>query len=540
MPIQELMIPQLLAEPSDVVGLACTGTGKTAAFGLPLIHGIEIDNPSPQTLVLCPTRELCVQITGELESYGKYMRGLRVTSIYGGDGYERQIRELRTGTHIIAATPGRLLDLLERRRADISGIRTLVLDEADIMLKMGFKEELDAILESAPAERQTILLSATMPDAVARIAKAFMKDPVELSVGIKNTGPQTVEHTYCTMRQQDKYQALKRIVDFHPTIYGIIFCRTRAAAGEIAEKMVRDGYHAEALHGDLSQSQREHVMGKFRSASVKLLVATDIAARGLDVDNLTHVIHYDLPTEADIYTHRSGRTGRAGKIGTSLALISEKERGRLRWIERSIKRRFVETKVPGKQEIFERQLMQLVDLVTSVDVGGDEMSSYLSLAEEKLASLSRRELIQRFVSLDLNRYLQYYKDRKDLRPATKSDYRSDRKNDKRHFDDRRGKRGRRTDFKYADSSNGYDWIAVDIGKNGRVLPLDIIGLVNQGTRGVHIRLGRIDIGSSKSWIQVESGFSGIVEEALRGTVYNGRRLSVERVAISPGRAKKTA
>jgi ATP-dependent RNA helicase DeaD len=534
-PIQEVMIPQLLTQEEDVVGLAHTGTGKTAAFGLPVIQKIDVSNRSPQALILCPTRELCIQITGEMGLYSKFVPGLTVTPVYGGDSYEKQIKALKRGTHIIAATPGRLIDLLEKRKADISGIRFLILDEADIMLNMGFKEEIDAILESAPAERQTILLSATMPREVARIANTYMTSPVELSVGTKNAGVETVEHHYYTVRRHDKYQALKRIVDFHPDIYGIVFCRTRLGTQDIAEKMMKDGYSAEALHGDLSQAQREHVMNKFRARSVQLLVATDIAARGLDVEDLTHIIHYDLPTEADVYTHRSGRTGRAGKTGISLALIGDNERTRLRWIERTVKRKFSEVKIPGKREICEQQLMQLIQRATSVEVDADQISPYMPIIEEMLSSLSREEIIQRFVSLEFNKFLTYYKDLKDLRPVTNGD---------RSFD--RDHRGKKNDFKRdrkqygKGDSKGYDWLAINLGRNERVLPVDIIGLVNQSTRGGKIPLGRIDIGLSKSWVQVGSHETAEVESALRSAKYKGRKLKVERVATSPGRSRKSA
>ncbi len=528
-PIQEAMIPRIINEPGDVVGLAHTGTGKTAAFGLPVIQKIDIATRLPQALILCPTRELCMQITKDLEQYGKNIPRLSITSIYGGDSYERQLRALKRGCHIIAATPGRLIDLLEKGYVDISAIRFLVLDEADIMLNMGFKDEIDAILESAPEERQTILLAATMPKEVAKIADTYMKDPLELTFGTKNTGTEQVEHRYYTVRRHDKYQALKRVVDFHPNIYGIIFCRTRAGTQEVAEKMVRDGYNAEALHGDLSQAQREHVMNKFRTRSVQLLVATDIAARGLDVDDLTHVIHYDLPTEADIYTHRSGRTGRAGKTGTSLVLINEKERTRLRWIERIIKRKFSEVAVPGKRDICKQQLMQLIERAISVDVDKEQIASYLPIIEEKFSSLSREEIIERFVSLEFNKFLNYYKDLKDIKPIVKTERHSG--------SEKRGTKVRRTMPK---KEQGYEWLSIDLGKNSKILPLDIIGLVNRNTKSGSIRLGRIDIGLSKSWFQVEPASVAVVEKALRNATIKRRQIKVERAAASPGRAKKTA
>ncbi len=525
-PIQELMIPRLLADHVDLVGLAHTGTGKTAAFGLPIIENIQPEIRAPQALVLCPTRELCIQICAELGLYARYMPKLSITSIYGGDSYERQIRAVIRGTHIITATPGRLLDLLEKGIVDLSTIRFLVLDEADIMLNLGFKDQIDAILHSAPGDRQTVLLSATMPKEVEQIARSYMNDPLELSAGRKNSSTKTVEHRYYIVRIQDKYQALKRIVDYHPDIYGIIFCRTRVGTREIAEKLVQDGYSAEALHGDLSQAQREQVMSKFRSRSLKLLVATDIAARGLDVDDLSHVVHYDLPTESDVYTHRSGRTGRAGKAGTSLALIGEQERSRLCWIERSVNRDFSEIKVPGKREICEKQLMQLIDRVTSVEVADDQISSYLPLIEEKLATLSREELIKRFVSLEFNTFLQYYRDLDDIRSI-------------KHRERQDPKR-RRAGSSRRQASNGFDWLSINIGKQNRVLPMNIIGMVNKRTRSTSVRLGRIDIGLSKSWVQVESNSVNLVERALQNATFQGQKLKVQRVEKSPGRARKRA
>ncbi len=528
-PIQEIMIPRLLENPGDIIGIAHTGTGKTAAFGLPVIHNIDIENRSPQALVLCPTRELCIQISKELEQYGKNIPGLSITPIYGGDSYEKQLRALKKGSHIITATPGRLIDLLEKRSADISGIRFLVLDEADTMLNMGFKDEIDAILESAPLERQTILLAATMPAEVAKIADTYMNSPVELSVGVKNTGTRQVEHRYYIVRRNDKYQALKRVVDFHPDIYGIIFCRTRAGTQDVAEKMAHDGYNSEALHGDLSQAQRELVMSKFRARSIQLLVATDIAARGLDVEDLTHVIHYDLPTEANVYTHRSGRTGRAGKTGTSLALIYDNERTRLRWIERVIKREFSEATVPGKRDICKQQLMQLIERARSVEVDKEQIASYLPIIEEKLSSFSREEIIEHFVSLEFNKFLSYYKDLKDIKPVLKAERRSGPA--------MRGPTVKRTPSR---KEQGYDWLAVNLGKNKKILPLDIIALVNRSTKSGSIRLGRIDIGLSKSWIQVEPESIEVVEAALRNATYKKHKLTVERASSSPGRAQKTA
>ena len=505
-PIQEEVIPFMLENGEDLIGLSQTGTGKTAAYGLPILDAITLTDRFPQALVLCPTRELCVQITGDLVSYGKYLRGLVVTSVYGGDSMERQVRALRTGTHIIVATPGRLLDLMNRGTADIGHLRFLVLDEADIMLNMGFKDEMDAILASVPAERQTLLLSATMQDEVARIASDYMKSPVEITVGTKNAGATTVEHGYYMVHARDKYLALKRIVDFHPGMYAIIFCRTRASTQEIADRMIKDGYDAESLHGDLSQAQRDLVMRKFRERNLQLLVATDIAARGLDVDDLTHVIHFDLPDDPEIYTHRSGRTGRAGKSGVSLAIINMREKYKIRQAESSIRGRISEIRIPTGREICERQLMHLIDRVKAVDVDTDRIARYMPIIEEKLSGLDREELLTHFVSLEFNRFLDYYKTSADLTPVTEIQR------------GERGERGRAQDFVT---------LLLNIGKKERVLPADVIGIVNRATKNQSVKIGRIDIGAFETQVQVEAAAVGLVLSSVRGQTFRGRKLRAE-------------
>ncbi|MEW5815801.1 MAG: DEAD/DEAH box helicase, partial [Spirochaetota bacterium] len=441
-----------------------------------------------------------------------------------GAGIEGQIKALRHGTHIVVATPGRLLDLMNRGIADVSSIRFLVLDEADIMLNMGFKEELDAILKSVPEERQTILLSATMPEEVAEIASNYMCRPEEITIGRKNTGIATVEHNYFIVHAKEKYLALKRIVDFHPDMYAIIFCRTRSATQEIADKMIKDGYNAEALHGDLSQVQREFVMRKFRERSFQLLIATDIAARGLDVSNLTHVIHYDLPDEIEVYTHRSGRTGRAGKNGISLAVINMKEKYRIKQIERVIQRAITEAKVPNGKDICEQQLMRLIDRVKSVKVDTDQISPYMPIIEEKLAALNREELLKHFVSLEFNRFLQYYKNTPDLKPVVREVETSKfaRKERDRNYRDKRSRE--RSDV----GRNDFTYLIINLGKKDKVLPPQIIGLINQSTRNRHIRIGKIDIGSAASRVQVESSFAGHVYSTLKGYNFLGRKLLVEK------------
>ncbi len=532
-PIQEQVIPFMIENDDDLIGLAQTGTGKTAAFGLPILNAVALAERYPQALVLCPTRELCVQITGDLQSYGKYLRGLSVTSVYGGDSMERQMRALRSGTHVLVATPGRLLDLMSRGAVDTTHIQHLVLDEADIMLNMGFKEEMDAILGSVPAERQTVLLSATMQAEVARIASDYMRKPVEISAGPRNAGASTVEHGYYMVHARDKYLALKRIVDFHPDIYGIVFCRTRASTQEITDHMIKDGYDAEALHGDLSQGQRDLVMRKFRERNVQLLVATDIAARGLDVDDLTHVIHYDLPDDPEIYTHRSGRTGRAGKSGISLAIINMREKYKLRQIENTIRGKVIEIHVPTGQDICERQLMHLIDRVKTVDVDTDRIARYMPIIEEKLAGLDRETLLAHFVSLEFNQFLDYYKSASDLSRVT--DFGDDSRGRGRG-DDRfggrgrpgRGDRGRQGDFTP---------LLVNIGKKERVLPADIIGIVNRATRGNNVGIGRISIGQFETMVEVESSAVGLVLSSVAGQSFHSTKLRVEPQRSGSGPAR---
>jgi len=466
-------------------------------------------------LVLCPTRELCLQIANDIEAFSLYLPNISITAVYGGASIDRQIHAVKK-THIIVATPGRLLDLIKRKAADISTIQYLVLDEADIMLNMGFKEELDAILEKMPANRQTLLFSATMPKEVAQIATNYMKDPIEITVGQKNSGTESVDHKYFMVPARDKYLALKRLVDYHPKIYAIIFCRTRASTQDIADKMIKDGYNAEALHGDLSQIQREHVMRKFRERNLQLLVATDIAARGLDVNDLTHVIHYDLPDELEVYTHRSGRTGRAGKTGVSLALINMKEKYKIKLIEKSVKRKLIEAKVPLGKEICAQQLLHLIDKVKAVKVDTDQISPYLDTIEEKLAALDREELLKHFVSLEFNRFLTYYKNTPDL-VIVKNDRQRDRSN--------KGRSEQYSNKKH--TQNGFSYLTINIGKNDNIFPTQIIGLINQSTRNRNIKLGKIDINPDMSRVQIENNYIDDVYKALSGFKFKEKIINVE-------------
>lgn len=413
-PIQQQTIPLLGKELTDIVALAQTGTGKTAAFGLPLLDKINLDEKKVQALILAPTRELCVQITNDLKNYSKYMRGFGITAVYGGSSIEAQIRDIKRGVHVIAATPGRLVDLIERRAVNLNTIKIVVLDEADEMLNMGFKDSLDAILSETPSDKFTWLFSATMPREVERIAKNYMSSPVEISAGKKNEGATTIKHVYYVVNPRERYQALKRVADYYPEIFGIVFCRTRAETQEVADNLIKDGYSADALHGDLSQAQRDFVMKRFRNRTLQMLVATDVAARGIDVDSITHVINYNLPEDVENYTHRSGRTGRAGKSGISIAIISPKETHKIKDIERILKNKFEKLDVPTGVDVVEKQLFHLVHQLHDVEVKDEEIEKYLPKIYDELKDLSKEELIKRFISEEFNRFYNYYQNAPDL------------------------------------------------------------------------------------------------------------------------------
>ncbi len=523
-PIQAEMIPFLLNEDKDVTGLAQTGTGKTAAFGLPILQKIDTTISRTQALILAPTRELCQQVSRDITDYGRTLKGLRTTTIYGGAAFGPQIRDLRAGAHVITATPGRLKDLLDKGIADLSKLRFLVLDEADQMLDMGFKDELDAILESASPDRQTLLFSATMPPDVARIARNYMTNPHEIVAGEKNKGISTVDHRFYRVHASDKYAALRRLIDFQPEIYGIVFCRTRDSVKDIASRLGRDGYAADALHGELSQVQRDSVMGRFRQGNPSLLIATDVAARGLDVDNLTHVIHFDLPDEADVYNHRSGRTGRAGKSGSSLALVHMREGHRIRRIEKVLGRRIEESRIPGGGQICETRLMNLIDRVTEVEVNDEAIAPYLDAVREKLDTLDREALLRRFVSVEFNRFLKEYGNAPDLNPPPAP------RRTRRDSENFGGRDGGGSFHRGGRSSDGMVRLRINLGRRQSVLPPQIIGLINQATRTRNIRLGRIDINTDWSDVQVEASMADRVEQSLRGYDYRGIKIRVERGA----------
>jgi ATP-dependent RNA helicase DeaD len=413
-PVQEKAIPVLLSDEKDFIGLAQTGTGKTAAFGLPLIQLLDFASPHQQALVLAPTRELCVQITKDMVSYSKYFPGANIVAVYGGASMDTQIRQIKKGAQIIVATPGRLIDLIGRKAIKLATVRYVVLDEADEMLNMGFQEDIDEILSHTPEEKKVWLFSATMPSEVRSIANNYMKNPFELTVGKKNDSAENIEHNYYVVHERDRYSSLKRIIDFTPGIFGIVFCRTKLDTQRVAENLIKDGYNADALHGDLSQQQRDKVMGRYRSRSLQLLVATDVAARGIDVNDVTHVIHYHLPDESENYLHRSGRTARAGKSGISVVLINVREMDKIRQLERKLNKKFHLTKIPGAVEICEQQLMQLMKKIHNVEVNEKGIAKYLPQIYEELNDLSKEELITRMVSIEFNRFLDYYRSAPDL------------------------------------------------------------------------------------------------------------------------------
>ncbi len=413
-PVQEQTIPQLQNKSTDMVALAQTGTGKTAAFGLPLLQKLDLKSRFTQSLILAPTRELCVQISKDLINYSKYLSGLKVTAVYGGAPIMAQIRDIKAGSQVIVATPGRLIDLIERKAIDLSHVDVVVLDEADEMLNMGFKDDLDQILSNTPPTKNTWLFSATMPKEVERIASKYMETPLEISVGKKNAGNENIQHIYYTVQQRDRYAALKRIADFYPDIFGIVFCRTKAETQDVADQLIKDGYNADAIHGDLSQAQRDLVMKRFRSRTLQMLVATDVAARGIDVNNVTHVINYNLPEEAENYTHRSGRTGRAGKTGIAIAIVTPKEQYKIKEIERIIQNTFTKADVPDGVAVCEKQLFNLVHKLHNVEVKDEEIEKYLPAIYDELKDLSKEELIKRFISEEFNRFYTYYQNSQDL------------------------------------------------------------------------------------------------------------------------------
>ena len=529
MPVQEEVIPYLLGNGNDVIALAQTGTGKTAAFGLPIIQKVDPQQPYAQALILSPTRELCLQIADDLAAFSKYVEGLRVVPMYGGTSIENQIRNVRKGVHIIVATPGRLIDLMERGVVNLSTVRDVVLDEADEMLNMGFTESINRILEDVPRDRNTLLFSATMSKEIAGIAKNYLTNPHEIVIGNKNEGSKNVNHVYYMVHAKDKYLALKRIADYYPNIYGIIFCRTRMETQEIADKLIQDGYNADALHGELSQQQRDLTMQKFRKRRIQLLVATDVAARGLDVDDLTHVINYGLPDDTENYTHRSGRTGRAGKRGTSIAIINLREKGRMREIEKVIGKEFVKGTIPTGKEICEKQLWKVIDDIEKTEVKEDDIAEFLPAIYRKLDWLDKEDIIRRVVTREFGRFVEYYSNAPEPEAVVE---RGQRTTDNRQQTKGRKEKGDRNPEK------GYARFFVNRGKRDGFYAAQVIDMVNRHVRHERIEMGHIDLMQNFSFFEVPEKQADVVLRALKHAHVNGQHVVVELAGDAPTSPKE--
>ncbi|MGX1641914.1 DEAD/DEAH box helicase [Sphingobacterium sp. NPDC055431] len=509
-PIQEKAIPVLLTGNDDFVGLAQTGTGKTAAFGLPLLEQLDFSSKQPQALVLCPTRELCLQIARDLEKFAKYIDNVHVVAVYGGANIGDQLRQIRRGVQIVVATPGRMLDIIGRNAIDFSNVRYVVLDEADEMLNMGFQEDINNILSETPDDKKTWLFSATMPKEVRRIAQNYMNDPKELTVGTKNTGNENIEHQYFMIKAKDKYAAFKRIVDYYPEIFGIVFCRTKIETQEIAEALIKDGYNADSLHGDLSQQQRDKVMKRYRERNLQLLIATDVAARGIDVNDVTHVINYSLPDETENYTHRSGRTARAGKTGISISLINVKEMSKIRHIEKIIGKEFIRKQVPQGTEVCEKQLLSLVDKVHNVEVHEDQITAFLPQIMESLQDLSKEEVIKKFASLEFNRFLNYYQDAPDLNMEAR---------------EARGERGERGERRTG--SKGYTRLFINLGSVDEFSRGDMLSYICNKGKISGKSVGKIDLKGVFTFFEVLDADVDSVFQGFKGVDFNGRDVRIE-------------
>ena len=554
-PIQEKIIPIVFETENDIVGLAQTGTGKTAAFGLPIIEQINAKNKFVQALILAPTRELCIQISKDLQNYSQFIKELEIVPVYGGASIDTQVRALKRGAQIVVATPGRMLDLIKRKAANLSNLNTVVLDEADEMLNMGFRDELDGILEQTSNSKRTLLFSATMPREVARIAENYMDNPIQVTVGAQNAGADNVRHVYYQVHARNRYLALKRIADINPDIYGLVFCRTRMETKDVAEKLIKDGYNADALHGDLSQAQRDQVMGRFRERTLQMLVATDVAARGIDVNEITHVINYNLPEDNEIYTHRSGRTGRAGKSGVSIAIVNYREINRIPQIEKLIQKNFERLAVPNGPEICKKQLFKLIDKMENAVVDEEQIAPFMGSVNKKLEWLDKEQIIKRFLSLEFTRFLEYYKDAPDLND--KSDGRLDSRDnrDTRGRSRREGRDGGRVGEKSRFGRNGkddsgkdrfkskaksnYSRFFINLGRKDGLIAKSVIGLINDNTNDRDIKIGDIDIKDSFSFFEVDKKSKSKILSSFKNSQYKGRSVNVEIAdALNPGKKKR--
>ena len=522
MPVQEEVIPYLLGSRNDVIALAQTGTGKTAAFGIPVLQKINPKNKDTQALVLSPTRELCLQIADDLKDFSKYMKGVNIVAVYGGTSIENQIHALRHGAQIIVATPGRLIDLMHRGKAKLENVNNVVLDEADEMLNMGFADSINEIFEGLPEERNTLLFSATMSKEIEKIAKSYLNEYKEIIVGSRNEGAENVNHIYYLVNAKDKYLALKRIVDFNPKIFGIIFCRTKLDTQEIADKLIHDGYNAESLHGDLSQQQRDLTMQKFRQHLTQLLVATDVAARGLDVDDLTHVINFGLPDDIESYTHRSGRTGRAGKKGTSISIIHTREKHKMRAIEKEIGKAFVEGDIPSPKEICKKQLYKVMDQIVKTDVNDEEIDPFMKDINRYFEFMDKGDLIKKIVSMEFGKFLAYYADAPEIEKPTSRPAREERKTKRNDRNSLRGDKGQTKRGKKK-AEKGYKRLFINLGKNDGFYPGEVMQYINKHVKGRQ-DVGHIDLLDKFSYIEVPEKDAAKVMKALDGTVYKGREV----------------
>ncbi|HVN58840.1 MAG TPA: DEAD/DEAH box helicase [Bacteroidales bacterium] len=523
MPVQSKVIPLMLHEECDIIALAQTGTGKTAAFGLPLVQATDTRLNTPQALILCPTRELCIQITGDLSDFAKYT-DLRILAVYGGSSIENQIRSLKKGVQIIVATPGRLIDLIGRGAVKLANVNTVILDEADEMLNMGFLDSINEILEEVPEARRTLLFSATMSSEIAAIAKKYMNSPVEITMGVRNSSAENISHNYYLVHARDKYKVLKRIADHEPDIYAIVFCRTRKETQEVASKLIHDGYNADALHGDLSQAQRDAVMNKFRQRNLNMLVATDVAARGLDVDDLTHVINFSLPDDSEVYTHRCGRTGRAGKNGISISLVHLKEKNNLHKIERLLKKSFNAIPIPTGSDICGKQLFNWVNKLETVSTDHKEIEKFLPEIRAKLAGIDRDELITRVISLEFDRFLDDYRHGEDI---------IDPVPEKESGSSRPGKNDR-----FRHSQEKYARLFINVGKTDGFYPEQLIDLINTNTRGPKIPIGKIDLLKGFSFFEVEEKYATGLIADLNKAKYRKKRIAVEIAKEKSGGSKQ--
>ena len=512
-PIQAKTIPHLMASAHDLIATAQTGTGKTAAFGLPSIHLTDIEDRRTQTLVLCPTRELCMQITKDLGNFSKYINGMNILAVYGGASIQAQIKSLKKGAQIVIGTPGRTKDLIKRKRLDISHVARVVLDEADEMLTMGFKKDLEMILAQTPQEKQTLLFSATMSKRVVEITKSYMNNPLEIAAARMNIAAENVQHIYYMVNAKDRYEVIKRIIDINSGIYGIVFCRTRRETKEVANKLMHDGYNADTLHGDLSQMQRDEVMGRFRNRQLQILVATDVAARGLDVDDLSHVINFNLPDDDEIYVHRSGRTGRAGKKGISIIIIHTREVRKIREIEKKFSITFIRETVPSGLDICKKRLYTLIGKVENVEVDEQQIGQFMPDIYKKLEWLEREELIKHFVSTEFNRYLSYYKNARDINISGDSMGGKRSKREKRSREDRR--------------NTSFAGFYVNVGFKHNLNPGRLIGLINECLRSSDAVIGKIEVMKTFSFFEIDNKWESKLFVGFKGKKFEGIPLLIE-------------